>query len=155
MLWNEFFTLNPAIKSMDDFMDVYSYILCMFCTAHPRYIRGDRGLRFWDRDWDLGGISLGLKAWDHSIENWVSVSMIENAKSQYQSHSLRTEGKSFGLSLKNETASVKSQSKSQEKFIILFFNCFLEVLKTHYKANSFSNSWKSQSQVSKSKTDLV
>ena len=38
------------------------------------YNRGEC-FKFWDRD--MGSITLGLKASDQSIENWVSVSMFE------------------------------------------------------------------------------
>ena len=60
-------------------------------------------------------------------DTWVisfSVSRLETTqlktefpKLQYQSHSLRPEAKSLGLILKNETALVKSQSRSQQTLL--------------------------------------
>ena len=47
-----------------------------------------------------------------------------NQKSQYQSHSLRSEIKSLSLSLKNETELVKSQLRSQQN---IFYTTFIMV----------------------------
>ena len=51
----------------------------------------------------------------------------KNKKSQYQSHSLRPEENSLGLSLKNETAPVKSQPWSQQKQIVIEQTIFPKV----------------------------
>ena len=52
-----------------------------------------------------------------------------NQKSQYLSHSLRPETKSLGLSIKNETASVKSQ----QKCLSYYSNeSFLKMLNTNF-----------------------
>ena len=69
----------------------------------------------WSRDWDLGGLSLGLKPWDQLFKVSVSVSILEikvmslslkiwdqREKSQSQSQTLIPSTKSLGLSLQKE-----------------------------------------------------
>jgi hypothetical protein len=84
-------------------MEFSEFVISVGLALALVYDRGERDFRFWDRDWDLGGISLGLEAWDQTIKSWVSVSMIETTdqKSLYQSQSLRPGTKSLSLSHKN------------------------------------------------------
>ena len=76
-----------------------------------------RWARLWsrDRDWDQGGLSLGLKLWDQSIKVSVSVSSFETkrTKSQSQYQNLRLISK-VSVSVSNfETSFQKSRSQSQ------------------------------------------
>ena len=149
------FTANTAIKQIlkcklkpnpSSFLKVGKDPLYLSHKAQDS--RGQRDFRVWDRDWNLGG--LVLKAWDQYIQSYVSDSMFEttNQKSQYQSHCLRQKTKSLSLSVKDEIGLENSPSWSQQKCWSYFFHkYFLEVLNIHFRANIFSKSRISRSQV--------